>query len=61
MFGVKGPIEARTPTYFLDFFMDKGKTYSHAIPASWNSMVIVHNGSVKIQDSDKVLNKGDSA
>ncbi|CDW88068.1 UNKNOWN [Stylonychia lemnae] len=61
VFGVKGPIEAKTPTYFLDFFMDKGKIYSHAIPAGWNAMVIVHNGSLKIQDSPNVLSKGDSA
>ena len=37
VFGVKGPIVARTPTYFLDFIFSKqGATYSHMIPAGWN-------------------------
>lgn len=48
VFGVKGPIEAVTPTYFLDFYMDKGKTYEHVIPSGWNSMVIVHGGAVRL-------------
>lgn len=61
VFGVKGPIEAKTPTYFLDFYMDKDKSYDHLIPAGWNSMVIVHSGSLQVQDSDTILKKGDAA
>lgn len=48
VFGVKGPIEAKTPTYFLDFYMDKDKSYDHLIPLGWNSMIIVHSGSLQI-------------
>lgn len=44
--GVKGPIEAIVPTYFIDFTLAKDKEYDHLIPAGWNSMIIVHNGSV---------------
>lgn len=41
--------------------MDNGKVYDHPIPAGWNSMIIVYNGSLQIQDSDKTLNKGQAA
>jgi len=30
-------------------------TYSHVIPKGWNSMVVVHSGSVSVQNSDAVL------
>lgn len=54
VFGVKGPIIARTPTYYIDFnIKTKGTKYSHIIPAGWNSMIIVHEGSLKAQDSNK--------
>lgn len=61
VFGVKGPIEAIVPTYFLDFYMTKDKEYSHPIPAGWNSMIIVHKGSFSIQGGKKSLNAGDCA
>lgn len=48
VFGVKGPIDARTPAFFIDFFMKDGKKYSHTIPKLWNSMIIVHEGKLKI-------------
>lgn len=48
VFGVKGPIEAKVPTYFLDFYMMHDKHYDHPIPTGWNSMVIVHKGSFEI-------------
>lgn len=48
VFGVKGPIEAVTPTYYIDFYLGKGKTYDHKIPKGWNSMVVVHRGSVTV-------------
>ncbi len=51
VFGVKGPIEAKVPTYFLDFYLSKDKEYQHPIPKSWNSMVIVHSGSIRVQNS----------
>jgi redox-sensitive bicupin YhaK (pirin superfamily) len=46
VFGVKGPIEARTPTYFIDFTLNDTKSYDHPIPAGWNSMIIVHRGAL---------------
>lgn len=61
VFGVKGPIEAIVPTYFLDFYMAKDKEYTHPIPAGWNSMIIVHKGSFSIQGGKKSLNAGDCA
>ena len=52
VFGVKGPIVARTPTYFIDFeFAKKGAIYYHEIPAGWNSLVVCYRGSMQIQDS----------
>jgi redox-sensitive bicupin YhaK (pirin superfamily) len=43
VFGVKGPIIARTPTYFLDFIFDKaGTVYAHTIPKGWNSMIVIY-------------------
>lgn len=59
VFGVKGPIEARTPTYFIDFTLNKDKEYDHPIPAGWNSMIVVHSGSV--QYGKTILNQGDCA
>ena len=49
--GVKGPIVARTPTYFIDFeFANKDATYYHEIPAGWNSLIVCYKGSLKVQD-----------
>jgi redox-sensitive bicupin YhaK (pirin superfamily) len=42
--GVKGPIEAIVPTYFIDFYFQKDKEYEHVIPKGWNSMMICHRG-----------------
>lgn len=50
VFGVKGPIVARTPAYYVDFEMQKGQSYEHVIPVGWNSMVVVHNGKIKVQN-----------
>ena len=53
--GVKGPIVARTPTYFIDFVFDKqGTEYYHEIPAGWNSLVVCYEGSVKIQETKQI-------
>ena len=50
VFGVKGPVLARTPTYFIDFIFDKvGLTYEHVIPAGWNSLIVCYEGSLKVQ------------
>lgn len=52
VFGVKGPIEARTPTYFIDFQFSKNSTcYEHEIPAGWNALILCYQGSVKVQKS----------
>ena len=32
VFGVKGPITARTPAFFIDFVLKKGTQYKHVIP-----------------------------
>jgi redox-sensitive bicupin YhaK (pirin superfamily) len=46
--GVKGPIEAIVPTYFIDFYFQKEKEYEHVIPKGWNSMMICHRGKFSI-------------
>jgi quercetin 2,3-dioxygenase len=56
VFGVKGPIVARTPTYFIDFIFSKaGTVYEHVIPKGWNSMLVIYKGSTKVQEAEKVL------
>jgi redox-sensitive bicupin YhaK (pirin superfamily) len=55
VFGVKGPIEARTPTYFIDFLFNKNSTsYEHEIPAGWNAMILCYEGSVKVQKNKTI-------
>ena len=44
VFGVKGPITARTPAFFIDFVIKKGVSYKHVIPKEWNSMILCHQG-----------------
>jgi len=46
--GVSGPIEALTPTYYIDFEMKANTNYEHAIPKGWNSMIIVVSGAIKV-------------
>lgn len=48
MFGVQGPIEAIVPTYYIDFTLAKDRIYEHAIPPEWNSIIIVHNGTLEV-------------
>ena len=54
VFGVKGPITARTPAYFIDFVIKKGTTYQHVIPAEWNSMILCHQGQVTVQGTKRL-------
>lgn len=51
VFGVKGPVTARTPAYFIDFNINAGTEYEHVIPKGWNSMIVCHSGSMYIQDN----------
>jgi len=54
VFGVKGPIHTRTPAYFIDFTLTgSGKEYTHVIPANWNAMVFVYEGSLEVQEGKK--------
>ncbi|CDW91677.1 pirin [Stylonychia lemnae] len=60
--GVKGPIEAVTPTYYIDFTMDRGQKYDHPIPAGWNSFILVYKGKIAIQDDEsKQVAEGQAA
>ena len=56
--GVKGPIEPKVPTYLIDFYLKTGREYDHPIPAGWNSMIVVHRGTIEVQDSKKVIGPG---
>lgn len=42
VFGTKGPIQAKTPAYFIDLTIKKGTDYEHIIPKGWNCMAICH-------------------
>ena len=49
VFGVQGPIEARTPAYYIDFIFDAAdKSYRHTIPAGWNSLIVLYQGSLEV-------------
>lgn len=48
--GVKGPIQAIVPTYYIDFSIVKDREYDHVIPKKWNSIIVVHKGSFMIQN-----------
>lgn len=61
VFGVKGPIEAVTPTYYIDFNMQKNTEYEHVIPRDWNCMIVVHKGSIVVQGNGKELTYGHCA
>ena len=62
VFGVKGPVTARTPAYFIDFTINKGVKYNHIIPKGWNSMLICHRGSFSVHThlEDKKIKMGDA-
>ena len=51
VFGVKGPIVARTPTYFLDFIFENQSSYEHEIPVDWNCILVCYKGKCKLQNS----------
>ena len=56
VFGVKGPIVARTPTYYIDFIFEKENTsYTHVIPQGWNSMIVLFQGSISVQNDAQVF------
>jgi redox-sensitive bicupin YhaK (pirin superfamily) len=55
---VKGLITTRTPAFFIDINIDAGTKYEHIIPEGWNCMIIVHQGSLKVQDTEKVSSGG---
>ena len=62
-FDVKGPIYTRTPAEYIDFQLKEGAVYRHTIPAKWNFLVYVFEGSFEITQettSKKVTNTASS-
>lgn len=53
--GVKSPVRARTPTYFIDFTLKNGQSYEHAIPATWNVLIYNQQGEVAFNDNKKFI------
>ena len=41
VFDVTSPLITRTPTIYVVFEIDAGKTYDHLIPKDWNTILIV--------------------
>lgn len=55
VYGVKGPIEARTPTILLDFeFSKENVTVEHEIPAEWNCVAVIFQGKCRIMDEENL-------
>ncbi|KAK3835420.1 MAG: RmlC-like cupin domain-containing protein [Linnemannia elongata] len=48
--GVKSQVYTRTPTMFLDFKMDKNRTVTQTIPATYNGFIYVLGGTAYIGD-----------
>ncbi|KAH7049620.1 hypothetical protein BKA57DRAFT_492304 [Linnemannia elongata] len=48
--GVKSQIYTRTPTMFLDFKMDKDKTVTQTIPATYNGFIYVLSDTAYTRD-----------
>lgn len=51
---VESPVFTRTPTLFLDAYLDAGATLVQPIEAGWNGFVYVLKGSGSIGASKKV-------
>ena len=46
--GLKGPIEAITPTYFLDVTLFNNSEFMLTVPQGWNSMIIAYRGELEV-------------
>lgn len=47
-FGIKSPVYTRTPTMYLDFKLEAGKTVHQQIPAGWNAFIYTVDGTARI-------------
>ena len=52
--GKKGPIYARTPTYYFDVSIEAGGEFKLAIPGDWNTIIFTYDGDVIYQGKQKV-------
>jgi redox-sensitive bicupin YhaK (pirin superfamily) len=59
--GTKGPIFHRTPTYYLDFTMNKKANLEQTIPKNWNGFVYVYSGAIKLGPKKDSLAEGQVA
>jgi len=51
-FGVKSPVFTRTPTMYLDFYLQPGASVHQAIPKGWNAFTFTLEGSVVFGKED---------
>jgi len=51
-FGIKSPVFTRTPTMYLDFYLQPGASVHQAIPAGWNAFTFILEGSVVLGKED---------
>jgi redox-sensitive bicupin YhaK (pirin superfamily) len=51
-FGVKSPVFTRTPTMYLDFYLQPGASVHQAIPEGWNAFTFILEGSVVFGKED---------
>nr|XP_024358108.1 pirin-like protein isoform X2 [Physcomitrium patens] len=51
-FGVKSPVYTRTPTMYLDFYLQPGASLHQAIPEGWNAFTFVLKGSMVFGKED---------
>ena len=43
--GIKSPLDTLTPTYFLDFKLEKNAQFTQPIPQNWNAFIYILDGS----------------
>lgn len=51
-FGIKSPVFTRTPTLYMDFYLQPGASLHQAIPEGWNAFTFVLEGSMVFGKED---------
>ncbi|KAG0570296.1 hypothetical protein KC19_6G152100 [Ceratodon purpureus] len=51
-YGIKSPVFTRTPTMYLDFYLQPGASVHQAIPEGWNAFTFIIKGNVVFGKED---------
>ena len=56
-YGQKGIIHTRTPTFYLDVFLNPNSKYEQRIPAGWNGFCFIYEGSASFSGNNAKTNQ----